>query len=46
LDDAARRSIERSLMAARSRDSNDGRLDEIEQRWRSVKARQPVPRSA
>lgn len=42
LDESTRRSIERSLAVARSRDTDDKRLDEIEQLWLVIKRRQPA----
>lgn len=46
IDDATRRSIERSLMAARSRDANDRRIAEIEQQWIAVRTRPPGSRAS
>ena len=46
LDEATRRSIERSLMAARSRDPNDKRVEDIERQWMAVRGRQPLARTA
>jgi hypothetical protein len=46
LDEATRRSIERSLMAARSRDPSDRRVEEIERQWLVIRSRQPLARTA